>query len=346
VVADDAARAAAFTALLDRLEAEPWALDFYALMRRVEGLHPERPRLGDATRPADEALRLGQMPSLIFEPATLAGLSRRDGRVPRLYVQVAGLWGPQGPMPLHLTELARERERNLGDATLARFADVFHHRLLTYFYRAWRQAQPAASADRPAEDRFRLYVGALIGQGGAPWFDADDVSLEAAQRHHAGQLGRSVRGADAVTDVLADYFGVPVEVEQFVPDWLEMPLDGRTRLGARDGSATLGTGAVLGARVRDCQHQIELRIGPMNWARYHDFLPGGRSLPRLRELMRTLTHDEWRWRARLLLAPDAIRPAALDGGARLGGSAWLPKAVRRTPADDLRLAPESLDRTP
>lgn len=342
-MAADPDRDAAFQALLDRIEAEPWAFDLYQVLRRVEALHPGRPRLGDASRPGDEPVRLGQRAELAFEPATLAGLARSPHHPPRLQVQVAGLWGPHGAMPLHLTELARDRERNHGDPTLARFADLFHHRLMLFFYRAWRQAQPAASHDRPESDRFRLYVGALIGHGGAPWW-TDRGLPSAAPRHRAGQLARSSRGAEAVADVLADWFRVPVEVVQFVPDWLEMPEASRTRLGARDGSAALGAGAVCGARVRDCQHQIEVRIGPMGRDRYDDFLPGGRSLRALRAWMRTLTADEWRWRVRLLLAPQAVPSASLGGGTRLGLTGWLHGPPRARPADDLRLSPESIDR--
>jgi predicted component of type VI protein secretion system len=67
---------------------------------------------------------------------------------------------------VHLTAYARERSLNQGDETFARFADMFHHRLLLLFYRAWAQAQPTVSLDRPAEDRFADYVGSFLGVGG------------------------------------------------------------------------------------------------------------------------------------------------------------------------------------
>ena len=76
------------------------------------------------------------------------------GRPPRLQVRLFGLFGPNGPLPLHITEYARERLRHAGDPTLSRFLDVFHHRFLALFYRAWAQAQPHVNRDRPKEDRF------------------------------------------------------------------------------------------------------------------------------------------------------------------------------------------------
>ena len=123
-------RDAALRALFEDVEATPWAHDFFALLRRIEGLTPDVPRLGRGLRPSQEAIRLGQEPELDFAPAALQSLTRGQNPAPRLGVRFFGLLGPQGPMPLHLTEYTRERLHQRGDPTLSRFLDVFHHRLL------------------------------------------------------------------------------------------------------------------------------------------------------------------------------------------------------------------------
>src|SRR6478609_2460492 len=74
--------------------------------------------------------------------------------LPRLYVTFGGMFGPQGPLPLHLTEYARDRIINSADPTFARFLDIFHHRMLSLVYRAWADAQPTVQFDRPESDRF------------------------------------------------------------------------------------------------------------------------------------------------------------------------------------------------
>ena len=156
-------RVQALAALFAALEQQPRAHDFFAVLRHVEALRPQWPRLGRALRPSQEALRLGEEPELDFAPAGLASFTPGPA-APRLGVRFFGLLGPLGPMPVHFTEYVRERLRYRGDATLARFLDLFHHRLLLLFYRAWAQAQPTVHQDRPDDDRFAAWLGAACGE--------------------------------------------------------------------------------------------------------------------------------------------------------------------------------------
>ncbi len=98
-----------------------------------------------------------------------------------------GLFGPDGPLPLHLTEYARDRQRNHNDPTLQRFIDLFHHRGLSLFYRAWADVRPTVSFDRPQRDRFGHYVGALIGLS-TPGLRNRDAMPDLTKLHFAGLL--------------------------------------------------------------------------------------------------------------------------------------------------------------
>jgi type VI secretion system protein ImpH len=161
-VSDTAADAGvdAAAAVLRDMAAAPHKYDFFHALRLIEALHPAKPRLGQARRPVDEPIRLGQAADLSFAASSISriALADRSGR-PRVEVRFFGLFGPNGPLPLHMTSYARERQLHHHDDTFARFADWFHHRLLLLFYRAWAQAQPTVSLDRPNEDRFADYVG-------------------------------------------------------------------------------------------------------------------------------------------------------------------------------------------
>lgn len=310
-------------AFLRALEQKPYAYDFYLTLRRIECLFADKPRLGQALRPADEPLRLAQEASMAFAPAPIASFRPAEGvRPPRLVQRILGLLGPNGPLPLHLTDYARERQLHHGDATFASFLDLFHHRMLALFYRAWAQARPELSLDRPAQDRFAMYVGALLGIG-PDCLRGRDASGDGVKLFHSGLFARQVRNGDGLQAILADYFGVAARVETFVGRWMRLPEAERTRLGSGTMGSRLGFGVVLGARVWDRQHQFRLRLGPMGLADYEAFLPGGQSLPRLLALVRQYLCFELDWDVRLVLRRPEVPALRLGGGQRLGWTSWL-----------------------
>src|SRR4051812_30917691 len=210
---------------------EPYRYDFYQTMRRLECLYDEKPRWGAAMRPVDEPVRLGQDPDLSFAPAPLASLEfGKDGASPRLQVRLFGLLGPNGPLPIHLTEYARHRLRHASDPTLSRFLDLLHHRFLALFYRAWAQAQPHVNRDRPGQDRFSVYVGAFVGITPPALRDRDSVP-DLAKLFHSGTLARQVRSAAGLSAILSQFFRVAVRIEEFVGHWLTIARTERTYLG-------------------------------------------------------------------------------------------------------------------
>lgn len=327
--------AGALNRLFDAVEREPWAWDFYQVLRRVDCLSPASPRLGTARRPGDEAIRLGQDPALSFAPAALSALvANANGLPPRLDVRFFGLFGPNGALPLYLSEYVLKQLTQAKDPTLARFADIIHHRFLLLFYRAWAQAQPCVNLDRPAEDRFAAYVGALAGIGLATLRQRDALP-DFAKLHHAGLLSRQVRNAEGLGQLISGFFRLSVSVEQFVGHWLLIQKRDRSRLGL--ARCRLGREAVLGRRVWDRQHKFRLRIGPLALSEFTDLLPGGTGIAQLAACVRNYVGLEYAWDAQLVLRADQVPGLRLGRGWRLGQTSWLGERRSRAPADDLVL---------
>lgn len=325
-----------------RLAEEPATFDFHAALRLVECAHPGLPRIGQARFPREEALRLGQQPSLAFEPAALAGLERpgaEEGEAaPLLLVNLFGLLGANGPLPLHLTEYVRDRLRNGGDPTMARFLDMFQHRLIALFYRAWASAQPALGLDRPGADRFPDYVGALVGIG-MPSLRERDAVPDFAKLHYAGRLAPHAASADGLEAILSDYLGVPVRVQQFVGHWMRLPPDGLARLRGGPGAARLGHDTVLGRRVWNAQHKFRLLVGPVGHARLQDLLPDGEGMRRVAAWVDQYAGLALDWDVNLVVRREERPGLVLGRSARLGWTSWI---GARTPAADdrqLRFAP-------
>jgi len=341
-VASTDGRASARLELFAALAEAPWSFDFFQALRRIEALDPEQPRLGKAVRPAHEPVRISQEVSMAFAPSTLSAFEEQDGGAPpRLEQRFFGLFGPNGPLPLHLTEYARERLRHHDDATLVRFLDLFHHRFAMFFYRAWADARPTVQHDRPDEDRFATYVGCLAGYASRAARGRDSVP-DHAKSFFVGHLSKGAKNAEGLASILEGFFKLPARVEQFALGWLELPRDQQTVLGEARPGSTLGSGIVVGTRVRDAQSRFRIVLGPMDLDRYHDFLPGERSLTRLVDWVHNYVAFEFDWEAQLVLARDEVPGIRLGREGRLGWTTWLGARPAPTDADDLVLAPERM----
>lgn len=333
--------------VIDALRARPWEFDFFQAVRRLECLRPGAPALGTSPRLADDPFRFGQAPSLGFAASTVAAFRELEGRPPTMVVNFLGLLGPNGPMPLHFTEYVRDRMINAQDPTLARFLDVFHHRMISLFYRAWAVAQKTVSFERgsaavgesrPDADRFGVYVASLFGLGMDSLRHRDAVP-DTGKLFHAGALSAQTRHAAGLRGLLEDYFGVSTEIREFIGRWMELPADARCRLGGgtRWGTGRLGSTAIVGARMWECQQQFRIRFGPMTLERYERLLPGGPSMKRLAAWIRNYVGYELDWDVQLVLRAADVPEVRLGSAGRLGWSTWLRSGPVPRDRDDLVL---------
>jgi type VI secretion system protein ImpH len=322
---------------LARYADRPWVLGFYQAMRLLEAGYADRPRLGRSARPAQDAVRLAQEPSVEFAPALLAGMEPAlNGRPPRLLVHFFGLFGPDGPLPLHLTEYARDRRRNFRDPTWQRFVDIFHHRALSLFWRAWADSRPTVSFDRPEEDRFARYVGALAGLGMDSLRNRDAMP-DLTKLHFAGHFANQTRHAEGLGNILSAFFAMPVRIACFIGAWLVLQNSDCTRVGETPATGALGRTALLGGRVWSRQHKFRVVFGPLSLVDYKRLLPGGASFHRLIPIVRNYAGDTLTWDVNLILKQDEVPPVRLGVQGQLGWTTWLMPRRSGTDAADLFL---------
>lgn len=333
--------------IFDALAARPGRFDLFQALRRIEAAHADKPRLGDALRPGDEPVRFASEPALNFAPTAITKLAANDHGPPRLVQRVLSLFGPNGALPTHLTEYARERAMHHGDRTFAAFADMLLHRFGLLFYRAWARANPVVGMDRSRDAPIVRHVGALIGLA-EPSLRERDALGDFPKLYFAGRLARSARDADGLQSWIALRFRVPALVQQFSGHWMPLGPEERTRLVKHDGVA-LGRGAVLGRQVWDVQHKFRIEIGPLGWEAFQAFLPSGPHLPALQAMVRQYVGQEFAWDVRLRLKPAEVPAWPLGrqpGVGMLGRSAWLNSQRPRKRADQLLMNVESICRGP
>ena len=319
-----------------QLRANPQTFHMFHALRVIEAHHSDRPRMGQSRRSAQDPVRLGQEAELAFPTSTIADFGPDKHGVMRLTNRSFGLFGPQGPLPLHLTEFARNRRRNERDTTFLAFADMFTHRLLGLFYRTWSAGQPAPSFDRPEQDSFERKVAALSGYN-AQAMRARDQMPDMAKRHFAGHLASGTKTAEGLVSMLSAFFSAPVHLQQFIGCWLDLEPDDRWQLGA----GALGRSTSIGTRVWSRASKFRILVGPVSLAEYKRLLPGQGSLERLESIVRNHVGDALDWDVNLILRAADVPRAALGGAnAALGHTTWV--GMRRegaTDANDLYLSP-------
>lgn len=327
---------------LRELEESPYRYNYFMVLRRLESMHSDKPRFGSGARPIDEPVRIGQEPSLAFAPSALAEFKAGDKDHPhRLTNFFFGVFGPNGPLPLHLTEYARDRERNDKDATFRRFVDIFHHRLSLLLYRAWANSQPTVSLDRPTMRRFDAYVGSTIGIAAPEFCDRDHVPDE-AKLHMAGRLSLQTRSASGLLAILEEFFHFPFQILEYVGEWLKLSSRDWLKLGVMMSTVGgLGKDALIGSAVWNCQHKFRIVCGPLGLDDFNRLLPGRSGLKRLRDAVRGYIGYGIDWDLNLVLASSDVPQLRLGQSGALGWTSWLGERNFAADADEVIIRPNA-----
>jgi type VI secretion system protein ImpH len=309
----------------DLLRREPGSFGFFQAVRVLRQLRSDRAAVGRFVDPAEEVIRFSVPASISFPPSEIQSLELPEAGPARMSVNFFGLTGPQGLLPHYYTLLIAERDR-ARDTALGEFFDLFHHRALSLFYRAWEKYRFTVPYERGEEDALTVHLRDLAG-----------VGLEESRKHlpvpedallfYTGLLGPQPRGAQGLQQLLADYFDFHVEVEQFVGRWYPIPRSDQCELGDESSpSNQLGLGAVAGDEIWDAQTCVRVRIGPLTREQYDSLLPGGEGNERLRQLTRFYCHDQFDFELQLVLARDEVPGLVLGGDGPsqpLGWSTWV-----------------------
>ncbi len=336
-MASDERQAAGDLTRFEALQAHPDQFHVFQAMRLIEAAYADRPRFGDSHLPKQDAVRLKQKVDMAFAPSTVARFKAAKGETPGEFAQLMfGLFGPNGPLPLHLTEYAFNREHSARDQTFAAFADMFHHRMFSLLYRAYTSGEPSASYDRASEiDRFAQKVAALIGRKGAGLADRDAMP-DLAKLHYAGRLSHGTRNEEGLLALVSGFFGAPAALETFVGTWLELDEKDMWELGNPHKPALLGQSCSIGSRVWTRQAKYRFRVGPVTLKEYKRLLPGGNSLKRLQALVRNYMGDVLMWDINLVLKRGEAEVTQLGKtGGQLGWTSWIGEPPMEEDLDDL-----------
>ena len=303
------------------------------LQRLSAGLRP----VGGFSNPAEEAVHFRVNPRLAFPASQVQKLELPENAPPEMTVNFMGLTGPSGVLPYTYSELILERIR-AKDYGLAAFFDIFNHRAISLFYRAWQRSRFPVTYSAGAQDLFTRYLLDLIGMGTNGLRDRQEIDDEALL-HYASLAAMQSRSAAALEQIIEDYFEVPVEIQQFTGAWYGLDESTQCAMTDQDTASTqLGGGAMVGDAVWDRQARVRIRLGPLGMERYCDFLPEGSAYKALRALTRFFSNQCLEFEVQLVLDRTQAPGTELDfdapNAARLGWVSWIKTASLGIDPDD------------
>jgi type VI secretion system protein ImpH len=319
------------------MEEEPFRVHFFQAVRMLQKMESDLKPVGYFITPQGETLRFSARTSLAFPPSEIYALQRTENGQTHMTVEFMGLCAAISVMPASYTEflLARAREK---DYVMEDFLNIFNHRMISFFYRGWEKYRFFIEYEKSREDRLSdrlmdllgLGTEGLRGRGGIP----DEAYL-----NYVSLLGRHVRTAASLQQILEDYFGVSAQIHQFAGAWRKLKPENQTCFSGLGGdNERLGVGVVAGDEVWDHHGRIRISLGPMRFDQYLKFLPGQEAYHELVAWLRFYSNGSYETEVQLVLAREDAPPCELglrgETRPQLGLVSWLKtKPLERDPAD-------------
>jgi type VI secretion system protein ImpH len=336
-----------------------YEFEFFQAARLLARLFPNRKAVGSTAKPGEEFARFTtyanggdfrQSQLAMAFPASAVHDIRRvlDSSQPaQMIVAFMGLTGTQGVLPLCYTEQILEHKAEKDNA-LAAFLDLFNHRLVSLFYRAWEKHRPAvlyemAAARKQQPDPLTQYLFDLIGMGTAGLRGRIGIRDESLLLY-AGLIAQRPHSATALRGILRDYFAVPVEIDQCVGSWYELEDADRCYLSSESERNQLGVGAFIGDEVWDQQARFRIRVGAVGLERFKEYLPDSPAMAKFVGFTRFLIGQSMVFDVQVYLLAAEVPYCRLDDegfdastrsdSARLGWMGWLKTSTFAMDAGD------------
>ncbi len=313
--------------LKEQLFEEPFAFEFFQAVRVLEKVRREKKAVGGTALPDQEVVRFRSRIGFDFPSSEIHEINEvadenSDKTRLEMMVNFMGMVGVSGVLPAHYTELVLDRIRHR-DTTLWAFLDIFTHRSVSLFYRAWAKYRFPVAYERGEED-FTGYLFDIIGlgtKGIRGRMDLDDESL----LPYGGLIAQKPHSQNAIENIISDHFQITAKIEQFFGQWLQLGSEDVTRLGSENSN--LGESAIIGTHVWDQQSKFRVRLGPMNFDRFQAFLPNGTANKTLRSIVKFMIGFEMDLDVQLLLQAGQVPSTILTTRAKrrpmLGWTSWL-----------------------
>lgn len=338
------ARRRAGTSVAQQLQDEPYRFGFFQAVRLLERIARKqnsgrniRP-VGTDASPSVEAVRFRALPTRTFPPGEIDRLKPNliDEEKPPFEMTVGfmGLYGPSGVLPIHYTQIVIDRMR-AKDHAMRDFLDVFNHRIISHFFRAWEKYRFPIAYERNhlwetgEDDAYSEALFGLVGMRTKGMRDRQEVHDE-TYLYFSGFYAHRPRNAVSLERLLSEYFGQPITVQQFQGRWLYLDFENRSLLPTAENplgqNCRLGLSIIVGEKVWSVEAAFRIKVGPLSRSEFEDFMPGSSKLTQLAQLVRKYVGMSLDFDVQPVLRGPETPPIEVlsdEPQSRLGYNTWL-----------------------
>lgn len=295
---------------------EPYRFEFFQAVRLLEKIYPERKAVGREAKITPEIVRFRSRVSLNFPASEIHEFKEsfdefsEEQRL-EMFVNFMGVIGVSGVLPTHYTELVMDRVR-YGDTAMWSFLDMFTHRAVSLFFRAWEKYRFPVAYERGKDD-FTHYLFDFAGLGTKGLrgrMSLDDESL----LPYSGLIAQKPHSASSLGQILSDYFGVKSKIVQFFGQWLDLEEESVSNLGARN--SLLGTNVIIGTRVWEQQSKFRIILGALTFNEFQSFLPNGTAHKPMKSIVNFMVGLEFDFDVQLILQAKQVPSTILTTRAK------------------------------
>lgn len=306
---------------------------FFELVRHLERQHVHvvneyypGQNLGSDAAPVDEPVRFHAVNHMGFSANSVERVKKTeagDGRPSRfeVFVNSMGLTGPAGAMPQHYTQLMLQRVKQ-NDHAFRDFLDIFNHRLISLYYRAWKKYRVSIDYEESngvaGDSPIARVLQSLTGQ-------YEKLSYE-MPLYYSGHYARKVHTVTALRSIIEDHLQHKVQVDSFEGRWIPIKKKDRLCIGSASFGFNnkLGDGVLAGDRAWDIQGQCSLSIGPVSYKQYERLLPDKEAFKSLKKLLKSYVPSHLVIKLKFLIEDSKENnQQPLGKTLRLGWNSWL-----------------------
>lgn len=307
--------------LLPSLLQNATQMNFMRFCELLELAAPDEAPLGTTDSPSNERVRFRSRHRLGFPGKEIDAVEYDyddASKPPSVRTTFLGLYGVDARMPAYfIDEIAQNRD---GAEPLSAFLDLFHHRIATQFYRAWRKYRFPSGFKKGGTDDVSRCLVSLVGLGiGRPAIEETVGTRKLLSM--LGLASQRTRTAEGLAGVLQH--AVPdatITVTEFHPVWIHLNEFEPTALGEN---------CVLGRGFYDRGNCVRVVIAPTTCESVLGLTPGRQLHSEIMALLRFYLGYEANAHLEMHVSPELMPRADIASDqVRLGYTSQLQQVER------------------